>query len=173
MTKNAVAIALFPPLEPANPVPANDYDRGFEAGLMSAKTSNAAAIAALRRAFEAARAESEAASLLVRDEMIEATRRLLVACAPALATCATLDALSEALSVAIDKQGPVSIRVASDIADTVRALAGDIALEIDPSSPNGSVSVRWRDGGLDSNPLRAIETVVELIKMKSCKDIGA
>ena len=168
MTRSAVAIALFPPLAPAHPDIGSEFDRGFDAGRMSAESAAAVALAALRLAFDTAQAEAEAASQLVRDEMIEATRRLIVACAPQLAARATLEALSEVLGAAINGQGAVTISVAPDIAEAVRALASDAAVEVDPSAPVGSASVRWRHGGLDSSPMRAIESVIELINQQSC-----
>jgi flagellar biosynthesis/type III secretory pathway protein FliH len=171
MMRSAVAIALFPPIEHRGANQESEYDRGFAAGRLSAQSAAAETLAGLRVAFEKAQEEAEAAHILIRNDMIEATRRLVIACAPALAARSTLDALTEALSAGDTARGPIIVRISPDIAEAVSALGIDAAIEIDPSLAPGSASVRWRHGGFDSSPMRAIDSVIALIIQYADKGI--
>lgn len=163
MTRNAAVVALFPPLEPARVTRESDYDRGFTAGVAHAQSAADTAIAAIRAAFDDAQRQAAAEAAHAQEQVVEMTRRLLVACAPKLAARATLDALSAALATVRANEGPVSIRVAPDIAGAVRALGFSAAIEIDESLPVGAARARWLQGGLDSSPIDAIESVIALI----------
>lgn len=152
----------------------SDFDKGYEAGARAKADEVGAALAALHAARQEIDSRIATLEAQYRRQCAATLAEIISAAAPSICEAAARDAIA---GIFTDAAGApelpeLTLRASPDILDAIKSgVPHDLAatLTIDAELAPGTLTARWRDGGLDCDVGRSLFAIVEFLNAQSAQ----